>query len=84
MTLKEGKADTAEAIMSLASVNGKNLTVQEAIMLAQVKKAMKGDTKAAEFIRDTIGQKPGNSVALSLDGGFEELDKAFAELEEGL
>ncbi len=54
MPLNEGHL---EEIKCLASVKGKNITVQEAIMLAQIKKAMKGDTRAAEYIRDTSGNK---------------------------
>lgn len=57
MPLKEGQAAGLEEIQSLASVKGKNISVQEAIMLAQIQKAMKGDTRAAEYIRDTSGNK---------------------------
>lgn len=57
MPLKDGVAEDLDEIKSIASLNGKNITVQEAIMLAQVKKAVKGDTKAAEFIRDSSGNK---------------------------
>ena len=37
---------------------GKKVKIQRSILLAQVKEALKGKTKAAEFIRDTIGEKP--------------------------
>jgi len=33
-------------------------TLLEAVNLAQVRRAMKGDTKAAEYVRDTLGEKP--------------------------
>lgn len=58
MPLKDGTSDDLDEIKSIASLNGKNITVQEAIMLAQVKKAVKGDTRAAEFIRDSSGNRP--------------------------
>lgn len=58
MPLKDGKATNIEAIKNLAAIKGKNITVQEAIMLAQIQKAMKGDTRAAEFVRDSSGNKP--------------------------
>lgn len=32
------------------------------------KKAMKGDTKAAEFIRDLSGNKPGSSLDIKSNG----------------
>lgn len=57
MSLKDGQVAGLDEIQSIASVKGKNITVQEAIMLAQIQKAMKGDTRAAEYIRDTSGQK---------------------------
>lgn len=59
LPLQDGKVASLEKIKSLAALKGKNITVQEAIMLSQIQKAMKGDTRAAEYIRDTIGEKPG-------------------------
>jgi hypothetical protein len=67
MPLKDGMADDIEEIQSIASLNGKNITVQEAIMLAQIKKAVKGDTRAAEFVRDSSGNKPKEGVEISGD-----------------
>lgn len=60
----EGVADL-DNIKSIASINGKNITVQEAIMLKQIQKAMKGDTRAAEYIRDTSGNKLKEGIELS-------------------
>jgi hypothetical protein len=57
MPLKDGQVAGLEDIQSIASLKGKNISVQEAIMLAQIQKAMKGDTRAAEYIRDTSGNK---------------------------
>ena len=73
MPLNEGKADDIEEIRNLACVKGKNITVQEAIMLTQIKKAIKGDTRAAEYIRDTSGNKIKEGIELS--GGVEEVIK---------
>lgn len=67
MPLKNDAVTDIEDIQSLAALNGKNITVQEAIMLGQIKKAVKGDTKAAEYIRDTSGNKLKD--ALELSGG---------------
>lgn len=41
------------------------LTASQIIALKQVEKAMCGDIKAAEFIRDTIGEKPTDKVQIS-------------------
>ena len=65
MPMKNGKNADVESIRSFAALKGKNISVQEAILIAQVQKAMKGDTKAAEYVRDTIGQKPVENVAMS-------------------
>lgn len=48
-------------------------TVQEAIVLALAQKAIKGDTKAFEIIRDTIGEKPAERITLA------EIDPATIE-----
>lgn len=45
--------------------NGQTLSGAEALALKQFDKAMKGDTKAFEVIRDTAGQKPVDKVMIS-------------------
>lgn len=75
MPIKNGKLADVDDIRSFAALKGKNISVQEAIMIAQIQKAMKGDTKAAEYVRDTIGQKPVDNVIM---GG--EVNNPFAGL----
>lgn len=75
MPLKNGKLADVDDIRSFAALKGKNISVQEAIVIAQIQKAMKGDTKAAEYVRDTIGQKPVDNVIM---GG--EVNNPFAGL----
>ena len=41
-------------------------TLLEAANLAQIRRAMKGDTKAAEYIRDTLGEKPTENISASV------------------
>lgn len=43
---------------NLSEASGQNLSVIDACILKQVQKAMKGDTRALEFLRDTAGMKP--------------------------
>lgn len=67
-----------EQIKNLAALKGKNITAQEAMLLAMVRNAIRGDVRAAEFVRDTIGEKPKNDVDLSVAipvviGGEDEL-----------
>lgn len=45
--------------------NGEKYDLLTAISAKQVEKASKGDTKAFEVIRDTIGQKPVEKVEIS-------------------
>lgn len=65
MQLKTGKAADIDKIQSLATLKGKNINVQEAIMFAQIQKALKGDTRAAEFVRDASGNKLADNVNLN-------------------
>lgn len=65
LQMKAGKAVNIETVKSIAALKGKNVTVQEAILLAQIKKAVKGDTRAVEYVRDTSGNKVKEEFALS-------------------
>lgn len=57
MPLKQGvKEYDVSEIKSFAQLKGKNITVEQALLIAQIQKAMKGDTKAMEFIREASGQ----------------------------
>jgi hypothetical protein len=42
----------------IANKNGDKASTQEAITIALIKEALKGNVKAFEVIRDTIGEKP--------------------------
>lgn len=55
--------DELEVIMNNVNKDGK--TYQELISTALVKEALKGNTKAYEIIRDTLGQKPKEEINLS-------------------
>ena len=45
--------------------DGKLLTGAEAIAVKQMEKALKGDTKAFEVVRDSAGQKPVEKVVVA-------------------
>lgn len=62
MPLYSGKGTDADDIKNLAAAKGKNISVETAIIIAQAQKAMKGDTQAASWLRDTAGQKPTDKV----------------------
>ena len=85
LTLKDGTVTDLEDIQSMAEANGKNITVQDAIILKQAQKALKGDIRAAEFISDTSGNRPTNEqrMDVAVDNGFiEALNAAVEEVEQ--
>lgn len=62
MPMKSGKTSDVESIKNFAALKGKNINVQEAMIIAMIQRAMKGDVKAAEWLRDTSGQKPTDNM----------------------
>lgn len=58
MPLQDGKSADIDEIKSIAGIKGKNITMQEAIMVAMLNRALKGNVRAAEYVRDTIGEQP--------------------------
>lgn len=61
MPLKSGRV---QQIRNLSEVKGKNITAEQAMLLAMVNKALKGDVRAATFVRDTAGCKPTDRVEI--------------------
>lgn len=57
MPIKDGKAKDIESIKSLASIKGQNITVQEAIVLAQIQKALKGDQRSARLLFEMLSEQ---------------------------
>ena len=58
MSIQNGEVHSVEDIKSISDIKGKNLTVDQMILLKQVEKALKGDLQSATFVRDTSGNKP--------------------------
>lgn len=50
---------------TLEGAEGKNMTVGEAIAMRMIRDAMGGDVRAAEFVRDTSGQRPSQAVEVT-------------------
>ena len=59
--------EAMEAILAkeVLDKNGNKIDLLTAISAKQVEKASKGDTKAFEVVRDTIGQKPVERVEIT-------------------
>ena len=58
MPLKKGKQYSAEDVKCFADLKGKNITIDQAMMVCLVQKALKGDLNAITMVRDTVGEKP--------------------------
>lgn len=65
MPIKSGKCADVEDIKNFAALRGKNISVSDAMLIAQIQKALKGDTQALAFLRDTSGQKPDDKVNIA-------------------
>ena len=72
MPMKKGKVYTAEDIKSFADLNGKNITIDQAMMVRLIQKALKGDLSAIAMVRDTVGEKPTEKVEVTKNP-FDEL-----------
>ncbi len=59
--------------------HGNTMSTAEAIAIKQIEKALKGDTKAFEVVRDSAGQKPSDKIDLTVnDDSTREMDEYFA------
>ncbi len=58
------------------------ITNKTLLAVTTFKKAVKGDMRAFEIIRDTVGEKPKDSIRLTDDRENSKLDKILDQLEE--
>lgn len=65
MPVGKGKVCEVDEIKNFASLAGKNISVEEAIIIKQIQRALKGDLNATQFIRDTSGQKPEDNLNIT-------------------
>lgn len=56
--------ELAAAAQDAAKAQGKRLDQYDAVAIAQIIKAQDGDTAAAAWVRDSAGDKPGETVAV--------------------
>lgn len=83
LPLRKGVIKELQSLADLAGPNGKinllngkvNVTVEQAVLLAQILQAINGNTKAATFLRDTAGQK----ILKDADEQTEYEDDGFTE-----
>lgn len=58
LELTTSKSKAKEKLGEIAELASDNPTLMELVSLAQLREAQDGNTKAAEFVRDTAGFKP--------------------------
>ena len=73
MPLKKRKLADVSEIQAYEQLKGKNITVNEAIQLKQVQRALNGDLSSATYIRDTVGEKPTEKVEAKVNDPFADL-----------
>ena len=77
MSVGKGKKADIENGENIKDYAKENVTVEQAMLIAQIQKALKGDTQAFEMIRDLIGEKPVDkkevSASVQHDNPFEGL-----------
>ena len=64
ISLKRGDVVTADDVLNLEEAQEQNVSVQTAIAIAMIKRALMGDVQAAQYLRDTAGEKPGDKVEI--------------------
>jgi hypothetical protein len=65
--------------VTVKAKNGEEQSAQELMSSALIKQAIRGNTKAFEIIRDTIGEKPIESVKVTTSD-YSALDDAFSTM----
>ena len=78
LPMGEGSVTEDTDIKNVRLIPSANLTAIDQIIVAQFQKAAKGDTKAAEFIRDTLGEKPKEKMEIKSDIKNESIEKVEA------
>lgn len=79
---RERKLLKEALLLALDEPAGKNgQTSTEAIAAALIQQALRGNVRAFEIIRDTIGEKPTETVAIAAPD-YSALDAAFEKLAE--
>lgn len=57
MPVEDGSLDDIDKIKSYGALNGKNVSVQEAVVMSAIQKALNGDIKAFKAIAEIMNDK---------------------------
>lgn len=80
LPIAPGDIAELETALSADGLESANLSVLDRIALSLVRKAIEGNTKAAELIRDTIGEKPADKVEITEAASIETASERIREL----
>ena len=76
MPLKPGKGADIDSAENMKDFSKENVTVEQAMLMSQIQKALKGDIYAFESIRDLVGEKVAKTevnASVKSDNPFEGL-----------
>lgn len=65
MALNAGKVCSVDEIRAFGKIQGKNIKVKDAVCVRLVQRALRGDLRAIEMMRDTIGEKPADNFNIA-------------------
>lgn len=82
MPMKDGPVESVAEMESATSMKGRNVTLGDRLMVVVMNKALKGDIKAVEFIRDLLGEMPKSSKGSELADFANQLQKLAASKDE--
>ena len=75
ISLNRGDVIDADDILNLDQAQKANISVQTAINIAMMKRAIMGDVSAATWVRDTVGEKPTDKIEVDTNLTVEEWAK---------
>lgn len=78
MPLKDEEIVDLKKVRAMSTMKDANLTAWDVIMAMQVKKAMKGDTKAVELLMSLLGDG-GSKTVSPLDSLAKSIEKALKD-----
>lgn len=64
MPVRKGKVTDCESVRAFAELKGKNVTVDQALMLTLVNKALRGDLNAMNMLIGMVGEKPSDNLVV--------------------
>ena len=64
MPVRKGKVTDCESVRAFAELKGKNVTVDQALMLTLVNKSLHGDLNAMNMLIGMIGEKPSDNLVV--------------------